>query len=77
MSYYILIDVTCGVHSLAEKKTQPVKPGGYWGHEMWENMLYISLDIVRKHFTKKWTGRRKDWGQIHSQLEIFFADRLD
>ena len=19
---------------------------------------------------------RKDWGQIHSQLEIFFADRL-
>jgi transposase-like protein len=27
--------------------------------------------------TKKWTGRRKDWGQIHSQLEIFFADRLD
>ncbi|MBP2645281.1 MAG: hypothetical protein H6Q75_721, partial [Firmicutes bacterium] len=21
--------------------------------------------------------RRKEWGQIHSQLEIFFADRLD
>ena len=24
--------------------------------------------------TKKWTGRRRDWGEIHSQLEIFFAD---
>ena len=31
----------------------------------------IKIDI-----TKKWTGKRKDWGQIHSQLEIFFADRL-
>ena len=27
--------------------------------------------------TKKWIGRRKDWGQVHSQLAIFFADRLD
>ena len=26
--------------------------------------------------TKKWRGKRKDWGQIHSQLEVFFADRL-
>ena len=25
---------------------------------------------------KKWTGKRREWGQIHSQLEIFFADRL-
>lgn len=36
-------------------------------------MLYLAtMDI-----TKKWTGRRQDWGQIHSQLEIFFADRLE
>ena len=35
-------------------------------------MLYLAtIDI-----TKKWTGRRRDWGQIHSQLEIFFDDRL-
>ncbi len=35
-------------------------------------MLYLAtIDI-----TKKWTGRRQDWGPIHSQLEIFFADRL-
>lgn len=35
-------------------------------------MLYLaSVDI-----TKKWTGRRKDWGQIYSQLSIFFSERL-
>lgn len=35
-------------------------------------MLYLAqIDI-----TKKWTGRRRDWGEIHSQLEVFFADRL-
>ena len=26
--------------------------------------------------TKKWTGHRQDWGQSHSQLEIFFEERL-
>ena len=36
-------------------------------------MLYLAMIDI----TKKWTGRRRDWGQIHSQLEIFFADRLD
>jgi len=36
-------------------------------------MLYLAMVDI----TKKWTGRRRDWGQIHSQLEIFFADRLD
>ena len=36
-------------------------------------MLYLAMmDIA-----KKWTGKRREWGQIHSQLEIFFADRLD
>lgn len=35
-------------------------------------MLYLAMMDI----TKKWTGKRKDWGQIHSQLEIFFADRL-
>ncbi len=35
-------------------------------------MLYLAtVDI-----TKKWTGKRREWGQIHSQLEIFFADRM-
>jgi transposase-like protein len=36
-------------------------------------MLYLAMIDI----TKKWTGRRKDWGVIHSQLEIFFADRLE
>lgn len=35
-------------------------------------MLYLSMMDI----TKKWTGKRHEWGQIHSQLEIFFADRL-
>ncbi len=35
-------------------------------------MLYLAtMDI-----TKKWTGHRQNWGQIHSQLEIFFEERL-
>jgi len=35
-------------------------------------MLYLAMmDIM-----KKWTGRRQDWSLIHSQLEVFFADRL-
>ena len=35
-------------------------------------MLYLAMIDI----TKKWTGKRRKWGQIHSQLEIFFADRL-
>lgn len=36
-------------------------------------MLYLAMTDI----TKKWTGKRREWGQIHSQLEIFFADRLE
>lgn len=35
-------------------------------------MLYLAMIDI----TKKWSGRRRDWGQIYSQLSIFFADRL-
>lgn len=35
-------------------------------------MLYLAMIDI----TKKWTGRRQDWGLIHSQIEIFFADRI-
>ena len=35
-------------------------------------MLYLAtMDI-----TKKWTGHRHDWGQIYSQLKIYFEERL-
>ncbi len=26
--------------------------------------------------TKKWTGHRQIWGKIHSQLEIFFEEKI-
>ena len=35
-------------------------------------MLYLAMMDI----TKKWTGHRQDWGQIHSQLEIYFEERL-
>ena len=35
-------------------------------------MLYLAMMDI----TKKWTGRRKDWGIIHSQLEVFFEGRI-
>jgi len=35
-------------------------------------MLYLAMMDI----TKKWTGHRQDWGVIHSQLEIYFEERL-
>jgi transposase-like protein len=35
-------------------------------------MLYLAMMDI----TKKWTGRRQDWGAIHAQLEEYFADRI-
>lgn len=36
-------------------------------------MLYLAMIDI----TKKWTGHRQDWGVIHSQLEIYFEERLE
>lgn len=36
-------------------------------------MLYLAMMDI----TKKWTGHRQDRGQIYSQLEIYFEERLD
>ena len=36
-------------------------------------MLYLAMMDI----TKKWTGRRRDWGVIHSQLEVYFGDRIN
>ena len=36
-------------------------------------MLYLAMIDI----TKKWTGHRQDWGEIHSQLEIYFEERLE
>jgi transposase-like protein len=35
-------------------------------------MLYLAMIDI----TKKWTGRRRDWGKIHSQLEVYFDGRI-
>ena len=35
-------------------------------------MLYLAMMDI----TKKWTGRRREWGVIYSQLEVYFADRI-
>lgn len=35
-------------------------------------MLYLAMMDI----TKKWMGKHRDWGVIHSQLEVFFVDRL-
>lgn len=35
-------------------------------------MLYLAMMDI----TKKWTGRRQNWGKIHAQLEIYFGNRV-
>ena len=35
-------------------------------------MLYLAMIDI----TKKWTGRRQDWGAIYAQMAIFFGDRI-
>ena len=41
-----------------------------------DDSLLKMLYLAQVDITRKWTGRRRDWGEIHSQLEIYFADRL-
>ena len=35
-------------------------------------MLYLAMIDI----TKKWTDRRQDWSMIHTQLAIYFEDRM-
>lgn len=39
-------------------------------YKSWNDNL-ATMDI-----TKKWTGQKQDWVQIHSQLEIYYEERL-
>lgn len=41
-----------------------------------DESLLKMLYLVMIDITKKWRGHRQDWGQIHSQLEMFFEERL-
>ena len=41
-----------------------------------DDSLFKMLYLAMMDITKKWTGRRKDWGKIHSQLEVYFDGRI-
>jgi transposase-like protein len=41
-----------------------------------DDSLFKMLYLATIDITKKWTGRRKDWGQIYSQLSIYFEERM-
>lgn len=41
-----------------------------------DTALFKMLYLATMDITQKWTGKRKDWGEIHNQLSVFFANRL-
>jgi len=41
-----------------------------------DDALFKMLYLATIDITKKWTGRRQDWGTIYSQLLIFFEGRI-
>ena len=41
-----------------------------------DDALFKMLYLATIDITKKWTGRRQDWGLIYSQLLVFFEDRI-
>lgn len=41
-----------------------------------DEALFKMLYLATVDITAKWTGRRRDWGMIHSQLQVFFGDRV-
>ena len=41
-----------------------------------DDSLFKMLYLAMMDITKKWSGRRRDWGKIHSQLEIYFDGRI-
>jgi transposase-like protein len=42
-----------------------------------DDALFKMLYLVTMDITKKWTGKRQDWGKIYSQLLVFFEGRID
>ena len=41
-----------------------------------DTALFKMLYLATMDITRKWTGKRKDWGEIYNQLSVFFAERL-
>ena len=42
-----------------------------------DDALFKMLYLATIDITRKWTGKRQDWGLIYSQLLIFFKGRID
>ena len=47
-----------------------------YGMDLREDSLFKMLYLAMMDITKKWTGRRQDWGRIYSNLAIYFEDRM-
>lgn len=41
-----------------------------------DDSLFKMLYLAMVDITKKWTGRQRDWSKIHTQLSIYFAERM-
>jgi len=41
-----------------------------------DDSLFKMLYLITQDITKKWTTRRRDWGEIYSQLAIYFDERI-
>ena len=41
-----------------------------------DDSLFKMLYLAMLDATRKWTGRRQDWSQIHAQLAVYYADRI-
>ena len=41
-----------------------------------DDSLFKMLYLAMVDITKKWIGRQRDWGMIHAQLSIYFAERM-
>lgn len=39
-----------------------------------DDSLFKMLYLVMLDITKKWTGRRQDWGKIYPQLALYYGD---
>ena len=41
-----------------------------------DDSLFKMLYLATVDITKKWKGKRREWGQIYSQLSIYFEERI-
>ena len=41
-----------------------------------DDSLFKMLYLATRDITKKWSMRRKNWGEIYSQLAIYFDERI-